>query len=156
MIRMPRARRASQRGLSLLEAMIAVILLLVGMYALSKFQTKAIQAGSDAANRQVAAAYAEELASMAAIDTAANAVCYTSPQGSTRPTGCASNPAWTQVVGWLLRLRNALPSASAASVFDASTGQLKVRISWSGRLGEGPASAAVETRVVEVVTDVRN
>jgi type IV pilus assembly protein PilV len=145
--------RRRQRGVTLLDALIAIVLLAFGMLGLVGLQARLLKAGSDAQYRIVAAALADRLLGMALVD-AANAVCYTLPADTTLT--CGSHTASNARAQWELDL-DVLPAAAATvelttvSSASAPTGtlrQLRVQIRWTSK-EDG------RTRSLEAYTDVR-
>ncbi len=140
-----------QRGVTLLDALIAIVLLAFGLLGLVGLQARLLKAGTDAQYRIVAAALADRLLGMALVD-ATNAACYTLPAITTLP--CNSITASNARAQWQLDL-DVLPAAAATveltTVTGASTGsqqQLRVQIEWTSK-EDG------RTRSLEAYTDVR-
>lgn len=136
----------------MLEALIAMLVLVFGLLGMSRFQAKVVKAGTDGQVRLQALAMADQLANLAKIDTPANAPCYTLPAvgacGS--PTGRAAATAWrTSALA-------ALPGEpTATSAYDVATGRLTIRLSWTGKLQQDLGEASAASPAVEMVTDVR-
>lgn len=140
-----RARRAA-RGLTLIDAMIAMAILAFGLLGMTRLQTRALAQTTEAQARLVAAQFADELLSSALID-APNHDCYTLPSAGT----CGSTTARSFTDDWKTRVEatGLLPGAAATSTYTSSSGQITVRITWTGK-------ESGETRVQEGTTDVRN
>jgi type IV pilus assembly protein PilV len=141
------ARR--QRGVTLLDALIAIVLLAFGMLGLVGLQARLLKAGTDAQWRITAAGLADRLLGMALVD-AANAACYTLPAGAGCTSAAAAN-ARTQWQSDLGVLPAAVATAELTTVAGASTGsqrQLRVLLQWTSR-EDG------RTRSLEAYTDVR-
>ena len=86
--------QTKQRGSSLVEAMIAIVILSFGILGLAKFQIGMLVQTTDAQSRLAATALAEELMSMVRVDVQ-NAACYTTPAQGT----CASTWEWNVQTG---------------------------------------------------------
>ena len=71
--------RVAQRGVGLLDAMIAMAILAFGLLALTRFQGNMMAQTKETQSRSVARQLADELMSLALVD-AANAACYTLPR----------------------------------------------------------------------------
>jgi type IV pilus assembly protein PilV len=140
-----------QRGVTLLDALIAIALLAFGMLGLVGLQARLLKAGTDAQYRITAAGLADRLLGMALVD-ATNAVCYTLP--ASPPPSCSSLSANNARAQWERDL-DSLPAAAATveltTVAGAATGsqhQLRVQIEWTSK-EDG------RTRSLEAYTDVR-
>ncbi len=136
----------------MLEALIAMVVLVFGLLGMSRFQAKVVKAGTDGQVRLQALAMADQLANLAQIDTAANAPCYTLPA-----VGACGSPTGRQsATNWRTRALATLPGApTATSVYDANTGRLTIRLTWTGKLQQELGEADSVSPAVEVVTDVR-
>jgi type IV pilus assembly protein PilV len=149
---MKRAFRSasSQRGLTLLEALIALLVMAVGMLGAVGLHMRMMSATTDAQYRVQATALVDRLLSYAVVDVA-NAACYAAPHATTCTDAAAANA----LAQWRLDVA-ALPqhAASAAlvtvpgSTFAGSNQQLRVRVQWQGKLDAEP-------HWVEATTDVR-
>ena len=138
---MRQLNRAAQRGVGLIEGLVAIAVLGFGVLGLARFQADVFRQSTDAQNRLMAAGFADTLLAYVRVD-AANAACYTWPQ-----TGaCGSSAASTLAADWA--------AGAAASGFDdvsatlATPSQLTARLAWSSH-------AFKEVRSLEATTDVR-
>lgn len=147
--RLPLSRLPCARGVSLLDALIALLVLSIGMLAMTRFQARVLAHGSEAQNRLTAIRLADELLDLAIMD-AGNGACYTLPQS----VGCSSADARTATTKWATAVTNSgLPLIGNPTVSLAANGQLTVSMSWQGRVvAEG---AAAETQRLSRTTDVR-
>ena len=138
--------RRKARGVTLIDALIAMVILAFGMLGMTRLQTRALAQTTEAQSRLVAAQYVDELLSSALID-ATNHDCYTVPSSGTCGSTTARNftDAWETTVEGTALLRGAV----ATSTYTSSSGQLTVRITWTGK-------ESGETRTHEGTTDVRN
>ena len=135
------------RGVTLLEALIALSILAFGLLGMLRFQSKLVAQGSEAQSRFVAMQLSDELLSQAIVD-AGNAACYTLPAKGV----CSSDLAASQADGWKKRALRTLPGdVSATSVLDKT--QLTVTLNWTGK---DTADAPVPlTHTLKAITDVR-
>lgn len=143
------SRPARQRGVGLIDAMIAMAILSFGMLAMTRLQARLVAQGTESQNRTVAAQVGDELLNMAIVDPD-NAACYThSPVASTCPS---TNPARARTADWATRAAAGLPGfVSASSVLNA--GQLTVTLTWAGKaVQEG---ATPDDHQLVMTTDVR-
>lgn len=145
----PTAARRVPRGISLLEALVAALILTVGLIGLMRMQSQLVSASTDAQLRYTAVQLADEHLNLVRVDSA-NAACYTLP-----PAGSCSVPAAAaHTTAWATRVAGSLPgSVTTAVLLDAATGRMTVRIGWSGR--QGAAGQPRDDRLLAVETDVR-
>ena len=145
-LRSLRQSGAAQRGVGLIDALIALAILAFGMLGMTKFQANLVAQGTDAQARIVATQLADRLLNLAIVDPS-NAGCYTLPV----PTTCASASAKAKTTEWNADVTKpgALPgTATAASALVEGDTQLEVKIGWNSRDGSLP-------RLLTVRTDVR-
>jgi len=135
------ARR--DKGFGLIEAMIALVILAVGLLGMTRLQARAVAGTTESQQRMVAQQFADELLLRALID-AANSGCYTLPAAGT----CGNSAARAATNAWGTAVGAGLPSGAATAVVDANL-RLQVTVNWTGR-----ESGA--TRSLVVTTDVRS
>jgi type IV pilus assembly protein PilV len=129
----------AQRGFTLLELLVAVMVFSFGVLSLVGLQATAAQLATDARNRSAAAFLADQLlARLLLADPAAAATFAHRPGGTTtcNPTGAASTHAG--VLDWLAQVSATLPNAPAASqqvTFDTATRQVRVTLCWQNGTG---------------------
>jgi type IV pilus assembly protein PilV len=139
----PRARRHGARGFGLIDAMVAMVILAVGMLALVRMQTRLVAQSTDVNMRLTATRLADELLSTALVDRD-NANCYTVPTVGT----CASTIAEAQTASWKERVKVELPDGAASAVLNVGqTNPLTVTLTWTGK-------GTNDTRTLKVTTDV--
>ena len=137
----------SQRGVSLIEVMVAIVVFGIGMLGLALLQTKGAQFTKESSSRTSAIIQARSLADAMranpkAIDPADGSSSYYLYNGSVAPdpAACKSNDACSQakrdLQAWLNRLKTstiAAQSAPAATVTrDAKLGTFTITVSWNG------------------------
>jgi type IV pilus assembly protein PilV len=144
-LRVTRARRpgrSRERGLGLIDGLIALAILAFGLLGMTRMQTNLVRQSSESQARLIAVQLGDELLSTALVDVD-NATCYTVPATGT----CNSDAASARAEDWEARVLAALPGAvEAGSVLDDE--RLTVTITWTGK-------ESGETRTLEVTTDVR-
>lgn len=141
---MNRATVRRQRGVSLIDALIAIVILSFGLVGMARMQGRTVTAATDAQLRVIAMQLADELLNTALVDTG-NAVCYTLPAEA----GCASAAAAARAAEWSGRVTASLPGAAAPTVtLDAAAGRLTANIGWTAR-------DSSDARLLTVATDVR-
>lgn len=132
------------RGVGLFDALIALVVLSLGMLAMTRFQGRMVAQTTETQSRQLAAQFAAEHLSTVLVDVS-NAACYTLPQAGT----CNSAVAQAGTADWATRTAAALPApVTTLSTLDAATGRLTVAIAWLGK-------DSGDTRTLQAVTDVR-
>jgi type IV pilus assembly protein PilV len=137
--------RRKARGVTLIDALIALAILAFGMLGMTRLQTRMLAQTTEAQSRLLAVQFGDELLSSALID-AANHNCYTLPATGTCGSTAARN--YTDALKTTIEATPQLPSAAVTSTYTAASGQLTVRITWTGK-------ESGETRVQEGTTDVR-
>ena len=132
------------RGIGLLDALIALAILAFGMLAMTRFQSHLVTQATETQSRQIASQLATEQLSTVLVDVR-NAACYTLPQTGT----CANGEAATRTSAWADRVATDLPPpVTTGAVLDAASGRFTVTITWMGKDSQ-------EIRRLENVTDVR-
>jgi type IV pilus assembly protein PilV len=119
-----------QSGVGLIEALVAILVLALGLIGMTRLQARMLAQGTEAQNRLIASRLADQLLSMALVDPAANASCYTVPASST----CTVSAAATSTTSWASSVQAALAGApSPKATLNAAGTELTVTISWSGK-----------------------
>ena len=148
----PHAARRRSRGVGLLDALIAIVILSFGLLGLTRMQTGLIAQTTEAQERLTAVQLADELMSTVIVDTP-NAGCYVLPTAGT----CAATAASSRAAAWLDRVGDALTDGTATAVIATApaTGVVSytLTINWTGKAPG--ADGTPETRTVTVITDVR-
>jgi type IV pilus assembly protein PilV len=144
--------RGGQRGLSLIESLVSLLIVSIGLVGLAGLQARLLKSSTDAQFRVVAAGLADRQLSMALVD-ATHAACYTYTVPSQVPVACPTTATAATAV-WLADVAK-LPSgaASAALVTVGGSGagtnqQLRVQIRWAGK-------SESDIHQFEATTDVR-
>jgi type IV pilus assembly protein PilV len=128
---MMKTPRVAQRGVGLLDALIAMAILAFGLLALTRFQGRMTMQTTDVQNRAVALQFADQLMSMALVDPK-NVSCYTLPAAGV----CANATSRAGADAWKTDLvdNHALPGTVTATSELAGT-RLKVVIGWTAKDG---------------------
>lgn len=139
--------RPAQAGMTLIEILVAIVVLSIGLLGLAGLQLKGIQVNQGSIWRWQAAALAEDLADRIRADPAgAVAGAYTITAG-TAP-GTTTDPATAAAVQeWLARVK-ALPNGSAdvAPAIGGAANQMSISVSWDDTRGiAGVSAGAVGT-----------
>jgi type IV pilus assembly protein PilV len=133
-----------QRGVGLIDALIALAILSFGLLGMTRLQGRMVTSATDAQLRTTAVQLADELLSTALVDVD-NAACYTRPQVGT----CGNAAAIASTTAWAGRVTAGLTGTVMSGVsHNAGTGRMTVTINWTSK-------QASEPRQLQVVTDVR-
>lgn len=133
----PNSLRRTQRGLSLIEVPVAMVVLSVGLLGQALFMMNAMKSVQQSRHRAVAGHYAEELFGLALADTGNRA------RYEVNDAGCATD--WSHCVQWLERLTRDLPQreGSPVSVRVEEDGRMTVSIRWRDPGGEEQIHTAI-------------
>lgn len=148
--------KSRERGIGLIDALVALSMLAFGMLGMTRMQTRLITQGSDVQTRLTASRAAEELLGMVLADSA-NATCYTLPATGT----CASTSASTSAATWKTATLASLPTYSASTAptavvtLDSASGLFKVVVSWNSKTSTLGTQSIDDTHNITVTTDVR-
>jgi type IV pilus assembly protein PilV len=131
-----------QSGMTLIEILVAIVILSIGLLGLAGLQLKGMQVNQGSTWRWQAAALAEDLADRIRADsTGAKAGYYNITNGAaTSPSANAGTAAALQE--WLSRVQ-ALPGGSATVAAGAGPNQMSITVSWDdsrGKAGESTGS----------------
>lgn len=146
---MKRARPTRhQRGVSLIDALIAIAILSFGLIGMSRMQGRMVSSATDSQLRTAATALADELLNTVLVDHD-NAACYTLPQSG----ACGSAAATARTTAWAAKVAGTLPGTVTKGVaLNAASGRMTVSIGWTSR---ERYNGAPDERQIQVVTDVR-
>lgn len=136
-----------QRGIMLLEALIAILIFSLGILAMIGLQAQSIRNSAEAKYRADASFLADQVIGYMWADRANVALYAHHPSGSAcAPSGSASSNA--NVTSWLANVSALLPGATAdlqSIAVDAATRQVTVTICWESKTGRH--NMAVSTRL---------
>jgi len=120
------ARRSSQRGVALIEAMVGILIFAFGVLGLVGLQASMTKAQSGAKYRAEAMNLGGELLGSMWADAPANIPLYVG-------SSCGNHP---PCADWDRKLKRILPTAQSTVNWDAANQQVHIEITWS-RPGEG-------------------
>lgn len=150
-------RANKQQGLSLLEPLIAIVIMAFGVLGLAKFQLNMFAQTGEAKARLNATTLAEELLSQVLVDTP-NAVCYATTVSPA--VACGSTQASAVYAAWKANAISVLGTfagkdksgVTATSSLNSTTSQLTVTLTW--RLKNSSGNQVSDTHTHTVITDV--
>lgn len=151
-------RTARQRGMTLIEILVAVVVLSVGLLGLAGLQIKGIQVNQGSAYRWQASMLAEDIADRIRADkTGASNGDYKVTGGAASGTGSPATQ--SAVTDWLARVKT-LPGGTAdipAPVLTAGTvNQVTITVGWTdarAQVGSGVAAAATVPGSFVLITE---
>lgn len=118
-----------QRGSSLIEALIALLILSVAILGLIGLQANLLRIASQAQYRLEASLLAQNIAGMISVD-AANAGCYALVAASALPCPVGSSQGAAQAEAWREEVLAALPNATEPSIAVAADRTATVTLAW--------------------------
>lgn len=134
----------NQRGSSLLEALIALLILSFAILGLIALQSNLLRIASQAQYRLQASLLAQNVAGMISVDPA-NVGCYALVAGSAMPCPAGSAQSAVQVEAWREEVLATLPNATEPSIAVAADRTATVMLSW-----KSPKDLATRNLVVVV------
>jgi type IV pilus assembly protein PilV len=146
MIKLPSCLRGrtAQRGMTLIEILVAIVVLSIGLLGLAGLQLKGLQVGQGSTYRWQAAMLAEDIADRIRADRA-NAAAYQMTLGV--PAGSPTLGTLASITDWLARVA-ALPGGTATISEPAGTNQVTITIGWTdtrANAGAGATGARVSS-----------
>ncbi len=122
----------SQQGVSLIEVLVAVVILSIGLLGLAGLQAGGMRVGQGAMYRGLAAQYAYDMADrMRANMAAAKAGSYSLSLGATYPVTLSGTAVTNDVNDWMTRMRTVLPAADGSIAVSGNTATITVQ--WDDR-----------------------
>lgn len=131
----PRVRH--QRGLSLLEVLVAIVILSLGLLGMAGLQAASLRTSQGSFYRAQAAQYADDMAERmrANLGQARN---YGLALADAAPTGTSVRD--RDLADWLAKLRN-LPAGDGAVAIDLANNLVTITVQWDDTRAGGPANA---------------
>ncbi|MGC3965430.1 MAG: prepilin-type N-terminal cleavage/methylation domain-containing protein [Rhodocyclaceae bacterium] len=130
-------RRSSERGSTLIEVLVAIIVLAIGLVGGLRLQTESLRQSSDSRYVVVAATYAQDLMDQIAYARGGSSATYSLTLDAATPT---SGPLQT----WVTNLKRDLPKARASVTCTAPVCTIEIRWTPPGH-DEVKAQYAVRT-----------
>jgi len=134
-----RTRTKKQRGMLLIEALIAILIFSIGILGLVGLQAKAIALSSDAKHRADAAILANQLIGRLAVASPAAAAGFAHhPEGSAACAPSGTEGTEAAVTEWLAEVAASLPGADSSKqqvTVDTTNGVVVVTICWQPQDG---------------------
>ncbi len=142
--------RSRQAGFSLIESLVAILLLSVGALGVAGLQVVSLRNSQSADARSRVATLANQMTSEIAIRAAAVQSNPPALLGGLANFPCASTPA-TPLEGWRWQLDCEIPGAQGAVSYDPPSNRLIVTVQWDDSRGAGGGSATqqflLDTRI---------
>lgn len=129
----------NQRGVSLIEGLIAIAIFSFGLIGIMKFQAMFIQLNADAKYRADSALLADQLIGVVQTGNKADFGLYAHRSGGGNCTPNGQNSSSTLVTNWLGNVENILPGAASSTQqikVNTATNQLDITICWQQPNGE--------------------
>jgi type IV pilus assembly protein PilV len=147
--RCPYSQSKPQRGFTMLELLVAVLVFTFGILALVSVQATATRLATDARDRSTAAFLADQImARMLIADPSTVATfAHRTAGGACLSSGTASSN--DTVTGWLAEVTAQLPNAPASQQqvkVDAATGEVTVTLCWRNG-NDNPRSLSVTNQI---------
>jgi type IV pilus assembly protein PilV len=152
MIKLPSdiAQRAAQRGMTLIEILVAIVVLSIGLLGMAGLQLKGMQVNQGSAYRWQAAMLAEDIADQMRADRAnalAKAYTVTLPGA---PSGVGGAGTAQTIADWAARVQGLLPKGTAViadpvPVPGSNNQSISITVNWvdkRAQTGAGVASAS--------------
>lgn len=142
----------AQRGFSLVEVLVAIVVFSFGVLGLVRLQASAVKMSTDARQRAEATFLADQLLARLLISDPATATQFNHKPGGTAacaPTGAASTNA--VLLDWMSQLTAAFPRASASEqqviVGGTNNADVTIRLCWKNGEDDLPHTLEVNNRV---------
>ena len=119
-------KRAVQRGSTLIEVLIAVLVLSIGLIGALKLQTEGVRLNADSRYSVLASAYAQDALDAITFDRAGDKTEWEKIQSSTSSSGLSGRPS-----EWMARMVQELPAAIATVTCNPTNRSCSVQIKWT-------------------------
>jgi len=124
--------RAAQRGVSLIEVLVAVVILTIGLLGLAGLQAGGMRVSQGATFRGLASQYAYDMADrMRANLASARAGNYSLSLGATYPVSLSSTAVTNDLNDWMTRMRAVLPAADGSIAVNGNAATITIQ--WDDR-----------------------
>ena len=131
----PRLRR--HRGLSLIEVLVAIVILSFGLLGMAGLQAASLRASQGSLYRAQAAQYANDIAERMRANLG-QARAYGLALADAAPTGTSVRD--RDLADWLAKLRS-LPGGDGAVAIDLASNLVTITVQWDDTRAGGPANA---------------
>lgn len=142
-----------QRGVSLIEVLVALLVLSFGLLGVGALQATGIRTNQSATMRSLAVSYAYDIVDRMrsnAAELTTTPAAYNIAAGAT-PAGGASRAA-ADLLQWKTDLRSFLPSGDGAIAYNAATNQWAVTVTWNDEAAS--RAEATTTKSVQLNVEV--
>lgn len=142
----------TQRGFSLVEVLVAVVIFALGVLGLVRLQATAVKMSTDARQRAEATFLADQLVARMLISDPATAASFNHRAGGTAPCAPSGAPSTNLVLlEWLGQVTATFPRAAAGEQQVVVTGtppdNVTVRLCWKNGDSDAPHTMEVTNRV---------
>lgn len=134
-----------QKGYTLMESLVAMVLLAAGMLGVIGLQARMIAVNTQSQHRMQASLYASELVGMATAD-AANVGCYAVLAAP--PADCSSHKAASLAAKWAENTLNGLPNSEVVATVTPD-GTFSVTLQWKRDQESTTHNYVLTTRIAE-------
>ncbi|MEW5879563.1 MAG: type IV pilus modification protein PilV [Pseudomonadota bacterium] len=131
------ARVGQQRGLSLLEVLVAIVILSLGLLGMAGLQAASLRASQGSFYRAQAAQYVDDMAERMRANLG-QARSYGLALSDSAPTGTSVRD--RDLADWLAKLRT-LPGGDGAVAIDLANNLVTITVQWDDTRAGGPANA---------------
>lgn len=127
-----------QRGLSLLEVLVAIVILSLGLLGMAGLQAASLRASQGSLYRAQAAQFADDMAERMRANLG-EARTYGLALADPAPTGTSVRD--RDLADWLAKLRN-LPAGDGSIAIDLANNLVTITVQWDDTRAGGPANAS--------------
>jgi len=145
----PAPKHSGQRGFTLLELLVAVLVFSFGILALVSVQATATRMATDARDRSTAAFLADQLMARMLISDPANAASFAHRTSGGACLASGTNSSNSTVTDWLTEVAAQLPNAPSSQqqvLINAGTGEVTVTLCWRNG-NDNPRSLSVSNQI---------
>lgn len=154
MISVNSMNKSKQRGVTIIEVLVAMLILAVGLLGMASLQVRAVQDTSNASYRSIAIYYANDLADRMRANPGASYAAHSTTDGATNAgtetTACSGAGGCTSAAmaandyfEWERNMENALPAASGEVEVNGDV--YTITVSWTDRVEQGATSTATSS-----------
>jgi type IV pilus assembly protein PilV len=144
MLKMRKKHPLHSRGYSLIEVLVAIVVLSLGLLGFAALQITGLTSNKIAASRSQASVLAYVITDAMRANRA-NISSYTHTVGTAAPT--ATDQATKDIANWLSAVSSQLPSGTGGIAVDSVTGITTITVQWSENKSSTPSQFQLNTRL---------